>query len=117
MRCATSLPFDVRQMALDELRVLAEAQKQSYLRGDATDDAAGLELFRRAISECDEAARKVVVEVYRSLLMTQVRLPVARSLLVEADELSVDQAFQRFWAQTWARRILEFDDFAGILST
>ena len=106
---------DLRDMPLQRLRAEAQAQERRYARGEPSEDAAGLELFRRAIDERDEIAWHAVVEVYRGLLVAQVGRKLVRNLVVEDDGFCVDRAFQRFWRATRARGIHEFQDLASIL--
>src|SRR5438105_14868649 len=91
---------DLREMPLQLLRAEAQAQERRYARGEASEDAAGLELFRRAIDERDEIAWHAVVEVYRGLLVAQAGRKLVRNLVVEDDGFCVDRALQRFWNAT-----------------
>jgi hypothetical protein len=84
-------------------------------RGNAAEDAAGLELFRRAIADGDEAAWRDVVDMYRGLLLAQAGHHVVRGLVLEDDGFCVDRAFQRFWGASRAGRIRRFDDLGAIL--
>jgi hypothetical protein len=105
----------LRDLPVDELRAQAQAQELSYSRGEASDDAAGLELFRRAMDEGDEAAWHVIVEVYRGLLVAQAGRRVIRGLVVEDDGFCVDRAFQRFWRACQNGKVHQFNDLASIL--
>jgi DNA-directed RNA polymerase specialized sigma24 family protein len=82
---------------------------------DAAGDAAGLELFRRAIADGDEAAWRDVIDMYRGLLLAQAGRQVVRGLVLEDDGFCVDRAFQRFWGASRAGRIKRFDDLGAIL--
>ena len=84
-------------------------------RENAAEDAAGLELFRRAIADGDEAAWRDVVDMYRGLLLAQAGHHVVRGLVLEDDGFCVDRAFQRFWGASRAGRIRRFDDLGAIL--
>ena len=90
-----------------------ESRPSEHTNG--ADSAAGLELFRRAIEEGDEAAWHDVVEIYRSVLLIQAGRQVVRGLVLEDDGFCVDRAFQRFWGASRAGRIRRFDDLAAIL--
>src|SRR5690242_20411322 len=92
-----TLRGDLRDLSVDELRALAQAQELSFARGEANDDAAGLELFRRAMTQGDPAAWQAVMDLYRGLLVAQASRRVIRGLVVEDDGFCVDRAFQRFW--------------------
>ena len=84
-------------------------------RADAAEDAAGLELFRRAIADGDEAAWRDVIDMYRGMLLAQASQQVVRGLVLEDDGFCVDRAFQRFWGASRAGRIRRFDDLGAIL--
>ena len=84
-------------------------------RADAAEDAAGLELFRRAIADGDEAAWRDIIDMYRGLLLAQAGRQVVRGLVFEDDGFCVDRAFQRFWGASRAGRIRRFDDLGAIL--
>jgi len=106
---------DLRDLPLLELRALAQAQELNYARGDVTDDAAGLELFRRATIDEDDAAWEVITQVYRGLLVAQASRRVVRGLVVEDDGFCVDRAFQRFWRASRNGHVRQFNDLASIL--
>jgi DNA-directed RNA polymerase specialized sigma24 family protein len=106
---------DLRDLPLAPLRAEAQAQERSYARGEPSQDAAGLELFRRAIDERDDAAWQAVLEIYRGLLVAQAGRKVVRGLVVEDDGFCVDRAFQRFWYATSNQRLSQFKDLASIL--
>jgi hypothetical protein len=106
---------DLRDLPLEHLRAEAQAQEVAYARGEPAEDAAGLELFRRAIEERDEAAWHAVVEIYRGLLTAQAGRKAVRGLVAEDDRFCVDRAFQRFWHATTTGQLTRFDDLASIL--
>jgi DNA-directed RNA polymerase specialized sigma24 family protein len=106
---------DLRDWPLDQLRAEALAQEQNFARGEPSQDSAGLELFRRAINDRDEAAWVAVVEIYRGLLVAQAGRQVVRGLVVEDDGFCVDRAFQRFWHATTNGKLAHFEDLGSIL--
>jgi DNA-directed RNA polymerase specialized sigma24 family protein len=108
-------PGDILHVPIDVLCAEARAQEANFVRGEPSDDAAGVELFRRAIADADEAAWEAVVALYRGLLIAQSARQVVRSLVVEDAGFCVDRAFQRFWRATRTRGIHEFQDLASIL--
>src|SRR6266851_1362874 len=108
-------PGDLFHVPIDVLCAEARAQEANFVRGEPSEDAAGVELFRRAIADADEAAWEAVVTLYRGLLIAQSARQVVRSLVVEDAGFCVDRAFQRFWRATRARGIHEFQDLASIL--
>ena len=108
-------PGDLSEVPIDVLCAEARAQEANFVRGEPSDDAAGVELFRRAIADADEAAWEAVVELYRGLLIAQSARQVVRNLVAEDAGFCVDRAFQRFWRATRVRGIHEFQDLASIL--
>jgi DNA-directed RNA polymerase specialized sigma24 family protein len=115
MQTETQRDRDLRQVSLVELQVEAHAQEVIYAHGQATDDAAGLELFRRAMVDDDAAAWQAVMDVYRPLLVANAGRRVIRGLVIEDDGFCVDRAFQRFWQACRKGHLHHFDDLAGIL--
>jgi hypothetical protein len=103
------------ELPLEELRGLAEAEEASYARGEASDDTAGLELFRRAIENHDEAAWRAVTDIYRGMLTSLAGRRVVRGLVSEDNGFCVDRAFERFWRATHNGRVHQFDDLASVL--
>jgi len=94
----------------------ARAQEAHFVRGEPSQDAAGVELFRRAIAENDDEAWAAVVCLYRGLLLAHAGRQVIRKLVGEDGAFCVDRAFQRFWQATHGRGIHEFQDLASILT-
>jgi hypothetical protein len=115
MQDLTTCRGDLRDLPLEELRAQAQAEESNYTHGEAGDDAAGLELFRRALEDADEAAWQAVIDVYRGLLVSQASRRAIRGLVVEDDGFCVDRAFQRFWRAGQNGRIHQFNDLASIL--
>jgi hypothetical protein len=115
MQDQTTCRGDLRDLPLGELRARAQAQETNYTRGEASDDAAGLELFRRAMQDADEHAWQAIIDVYRGLLVAQASRRVIRGLVVEDDGFCVDRAFQRFWRASQNGRVHQFNDLASIL--
>lgn len=92
----------------------ARAAEHCFRNGQASDDVAGLELFRRAIDEGDQAAWHAVLDVYRPLLVARAGQRLIRGLVVEDDGFCVDRAFQRFWAATRRGRCQHFKDLPAV---
>src|SRR3981081_581194 len=88
---------ELKDVPIEILCVTARAQEGNFVRGEPSDDSAGLELFRRAIVDADEAAWEAVVALYRGLLIVRCARQVVRSLVDEDARFCVDRAFQRFW--------------------
>jgi hypothetical protein len=106
---------ELSRRPLEELCQEARLQEQNFVSGSPSDDAAGVELFRRAIAERDEEAWAAVIDLYRGLLLAQTGRQVVRGLVDEDDGFCVDRAFQRFWQATRSGRMHEFSDLASIL--
>src|SRR5438067_1233330 len=106
---------DVRDLRVEELRAEAWAHEGRFGRGEGSDDRAGVELFRRAVIEQDEAAWGAIVEVYRGMLVAQAGRRTVRGLVIEDDGFCVDRAFQRFWSASRAGRVRELRDLASLL--
>jgi DNA-directed RNA polymerase specialized sigma24 family protein len=107
--------LDLKTAPLEVLRAQARAQEANFVHGEASNGAAGLELFRRAIAEGDEDAWAAVMDVYRGLLLAQAQRQLLRKLVDEDDGFCVDRAFQRFWRATRAGHMAGFNDLASVL--
>jgi hypothetical protein len=107
--------LDLKSAPLEVVWAQARAQEASFVHGETSDGAAGLELFRRAIAECDEDAWAAVITVYRGLLVAQAQRQMLRRLVDEDDGFCADRAFQRFWRATRTGRMEGFSDLASIL--
>src|SRR3982074_677878 len=103
------------KIPLHELYEEARAQERNFVNRAPSQDAAGVELFRRAIDLGDERAWAMVIEMYRGLLHAQAGRQVIRGLVDEDDTFCVDRAFQRFWRATRERGMHEFGDLGSIL--
>ena len=115
MRGGTSTSNDVREMRVDELQAQAVTQELGYQRGETRESSARYELFRRAISERDEAAWQVVIELYRRFLTAQARRRLVPGTSVQDGRYYVDRAFERFWRGTRDGRFEQFENLASIL--
>jgi DNA-directed RNA polymerase specialized sigma24 family protein len=110
------MPGDLSGLTLHALCVEARRQEHNWAGGLPSDTAAGLELFRRAIVDNDEAAWAAVIDLYRPLLQAQTARRSLRDLVSEDNGFCVDRAFQRFWQATRAGRLRDLSDLASILS-
>jgi DNA-directed RNA polymerase specialized sigma24 family protein len=106
----------LRSVPLDSLCAQARAQEHNFVCGLPTNDAAGVELFRRAILLSDNLAWAAVISLYRGLLISQSSRHVVRGLVDEDDQFVVDRAFQRFWQATRSTGMHKFADLASILA-
>src|SRR5258708_27695459 len=85
---------EMRDVAAAVLYAEARDQETNFVRGLPNDDAAAVELFRRAIADGDEAAWEAVVALYRGLLIALSARHVVRGLVNEDAGFCVDRAFQ-----------------------
>jgi DNA-directed RNA polymerase specialized sigma24 family protein len=111
----TTTDSSLKDATTEVLAAEARAQEANFVRGEASDGAAGLELFRRAIAESDHEAWAAVIAVYRGLLVGQAQRQMMRRLVDEDDGFCADRAFQRFWRATRTGRMEGFTDLASIL--
>jgi len=105
----------VRELSLARLEAEACAEQRSYTLGEASDQAPGLELFRRAITEEDDAAWHAIVRVYRPGLIGQAGRHVLSQVVGEQAAVCADLAFERFWRATRAGRLRQLDDLPSIM--
>jgi DNA-directed RNA polymerase specialized sigma24 family protein len=106
---------NLRDVPLDNLCAEAKAQEHNFVSGLPSNDAAGVELFRRAIADSDELAWAAVIDLYRGLLLSQSSRQVVRGFIAEDDRFVVDRAFQRFWQATRVGGMHQFTGLASIL--
>ncbi len=105
----------LRELSLAMLQAEACAQELRFGRWEPIDQAAGLELFRRAIRERNDDAWCAVIAVYRDGLIAQAGHHVLSRLGAERVAACVDLAFERFWQATRAGCLQTVDDLASIL--
>src|SRR3954453_2834340 len=93
-------PHLVRSADLDTLVCEARIQERNFINGCPSSDAAGVELFRRAIEQQDQLAWAAIVDLYRGLLLAYCSRVVMRRLVPEDDQFYVERAYERFWQAT-----------------
>src|SRR5690349_10223458 len=108
-------PDALREARLELLLDEARLQEHRFLSRCVSSDAAGVELFRRAVEQQDGLAWQGVLELYRPLLLAQTGRVLIRGLVHEDDQFCVDRAFERFWRATRANGLAQFPDLASIL--
>jgi hypothetical protein len=81
-------------------------------------DQEGLELFRRALSQCDDDAWSLLIERYQGLVLAWVRNHSRHELAYRYHnpEYYVALAFERFWQATARNRSLVFTSLEAALS-
>jgi DNA-directed RNA polymerase specialized sigma24 family protein len=111
---------DLATLATGDLAERGAAEQARFRQGQAADERASLELFRRAIEERDEHAWERLYQQWRGLLVHWLlQHPTARLVLEDEDSDSyLAAAWSRFWqATTGATRSQpRFESLAGILS-
>jgi hypothetical protein len=105
----------LRNLSLARLQAEACAQERSFARGEACEQAPGLELFRRAIAEGDDDAWKAIMGVYRAGLIGQAGRHVSAQGIGEPAAVCADLAFERFWRAARAGRLHKLDDLPSII--
>jgi len=113
----TTFECDARGASVEALRAEALEHEARFSHWQDSSGAAGMELFRRAIVEHDEAAWRAVVEIYGGMLAAQAGRRALRGLIAEDDGFCVDRAFQRFWIATRRNRLEaeRFGDLSAVL--
>lgn len=83
-----------------------------------TQNQEGLELFQRAISQCDDEAWSLLIERYQGLVLAWVRNHSRHELAYRYHnpEYYVALAFERFWQATTRNRSLTFTTLEAALS-
>jgi hypothetical protein len=109
-------PHLIQAADLDTLVCEARIQERNFINGCPSSDAAGVELFRRAIEQQDQLAWEAILALYRGLLLAYCSRVVIRRLVPEDDQFYVERAFERFWRATRRAEIGQFRDLGAILS-
>src|SRR5262249_49608942 len=84
-------------------------------RGKVSDQAPGLELFRRAITDGDDDAWHAIMHVYRAALIGLAGRHVLGQVGGEEVEVCADLAFERLWHAARAGRLRQLDDLPSII--
>jgi DNA-directed RNA polymerase specialized sigma24 family protein len=90
-------------LSLDEIACRCREQTAHYLAGKPCDEAYALELFRRALTDQDQAAWQALYAQYASLVAAWVVRHAQFPASGEDVEFFVNAAFARFW-RTAARQ-------------
>jgi DNA-directed RNA polymerase specialized sigma24 family protein len=111
------MPTPPSDLSVDELARRCRQETEKYLAGRPHSEAYGLELFRRAIINCDQAAWQAVYAQYQSLVTYWVRHHNRFQCANEDTTFFVNGAFARFWhAASQQERRPQFDSLAGLLA-
>ncbi|HYT36387.1 MAG TPA: hypothetical protein VEL49_04340, partial [Ktedonobacteraceae bacterium] len=107
---------------INEMDVLALVDRcmneiNNYRHGEPSNDAYGLELFRRALQECDPFAWEIIQLHFTEMLLQWMRSHPLRNVACnyDSDENYVAQGFTRFWQATIGNKQIQFRSLAAIL--
>lgn len=105
----------VQDMSASELADACREQTQRFLRDQTSDDAYGMELWRRAIEHRDELAWEALVAQYRGLVIASIRRHPLGRIVGEDEDDWVCRIFERFWRAIDANRLSSFNDIAAVM--
>jgi len=107
---------------INEMDVLALVDRcmneiNNYRHGEPSNDAYDLELFRRALQECDPFAWEIIQLHFTEMLLQWMRSHPLRNVArnYDSDENYVAQGFTRFWQATIGNKQIQFRSLAAIL--
>lgn len=104
-------------LSIDELARRCRQESDRFLAGQPSDEAYGLELFRRAITNGDQAAWQTIYAQYQTLLAYWVRGHSRFHSTQEEVTFFVNAAFARFWRTASERKTkLQFVSLASLLA-
>lgn len=89
----------------------------NYRHGDPSNDRYALELFRRAMLQCDECAWECLQQVFNEILRGWMRHHPSRetACYLDSEENYIALAFERFWQATVHNQQLEFSTLPAAL--
>ncbi len=106
---------------INEMDVLALVDRcmneiNNYRHGELSNDAYGLELFRRALQECDPFAWEIIQLHFTEMMLQWMRSHPLRNVACnyDSDENYVAQGFTRFWQATIGNKQIQFRSLAGL---
>ena len=116
------LSLYIDETTLDNMSVssLAEhciEEMNNYRCGDPSDERYALELFRRAMMECDEYAWVCLQQVFSDVLRDWIRFHPcsAAARRLDSEENYISLAFERFWQAAVYGQHLQFRSLASAL--
>ena len=106
-----------RAMSISVLADHCMSEIDNYRRGEPSKDRYGVELFRRALRECDPLAWEVVQQCFSEIMLRWMRTHPMRDTACrfDSEENYVAQAFTRFWQATAGNQAIEFRTLASVL--
>lgn len=111
--------MDEQINAMDNLelvdRCMIEINK--YRHGEPSNDVYGLELFRRALQECDPFAWEIIQLHFTEMVLQWMQSHPLRNVVrnYDSDENYVAQGFTRFWRATIGNKEIQFKSLGAIL--
>jgi len=86
-------------------------------RDTQNDDQDCLELFHRALEQCDELAWECIQQRYRSIMLHWLRRHPQKKMAnrFESEENYVALGFERFWQATACNRHIRFNTLAAVM--
>jgi hypothetical protein len=106
---------NLRALSGAALTLRCSEETAKYLRRETNRDEFGLELFRRAICDRDEAAWESIFIIYHGLVRAWIQRHPARSTLDDDSDYWVNRAFERLWAAIDPDRFASFPNLAAVL--
>jgi hypothetical protein len=107
----------LNEMDILELVDRCMIEINNFRRGEPSNDACGLELFRRASHECDPSAWEIIQLHFTDMVLQWMRRHPLRNVACKYDseENYVAQAFTRFWQATIGNNQIHFKTLAAVL--
>lgn len=108
---------NLNEMDSMELADLCMNEINNYRHGKPSNDVYGLELFRRALHECDPFAWEIIQLHFTEIVLQWMRSHPLRNAARnhDSDENYVSQAFSRFWQATIGNEQIQFRSLAAVL--
>jgi len=107
----------IDEMDIFELVDRCMNEIDNFRHGKPTNDKYGLELFRRALKECDPIAWEIIELHFTEMMLQWMRSHPLRNIARnhDSDENYSAQAFSRFWQATVGNEQIQFRSLAAIL--
>src|SRR5437763_15680176 len=98
---------ELSQLPVAELVQATRGEIAQFLRGQPTDDAYGLALFRRAVAERDDQAWSGLYSLYRAVVDSWIARQTP-ALFYEARESLANETFAKFYRSIGPERVACF---------
>jgi hypothetical protein len=107
---------DLSRMTVSDLASACQRETHRFLRGEAAQDAYGVELFRRAVCGRDAAAWEAVAAQFGGLLLGWIKRHPAAAMLREDVDSLANRALARFWQAVGPERFHRFTSLSSLLA-